>query len=99
MRSPKGFGKTYFTLATICAHAVAPVLAANTSRTVARRFALCPDDAEETPEDEPLEALLAGCAVSETAEGASGTKRFFDASSFSFFSPAFFLHFTTKGHL
>ncbi len=56
---PKGFGKRYFTLSSILAHAVAPLLHSQTTRASAHLTMLFDDaaSAEEDPPDEELNAL------------------------------------------
>ncbi len=62
----RGFGKRYFTLASIQAHSVAPKLLGFSARTHAlllNRY----DTARETDEDPPEEAeTLTGCLISDT---------------------------------
>ncbi len=67
MRSPKGFGKRYFSLTAIQAYAVMPILAAR-QVTFARRLRILRNaDASDEEEDPPPEGLcdaLAGLIVS-----------------------------------
>ncbi|WP_345974402.1 hypothetical protein [Sulfurimonas sp. HSL3-7] len=56
---PKGFGKRYFTLSSILAHAVAPTLHSQITRASAHQAMLFDDNVsiEEDPPDEELSAL------------------------------------------
>ncbi len=56
---PKGFGKRYFTLSSILAHAVAPTLHSQTTRASAHLSMLFDEEGalEEDPPDEELAAL------------------------------------------
>jgi len=58
LRAPRGFGKRYFTLASIQAHSVAPAQAGLRVCLEAYAFALMRDrESDEDPPEEPIEAL------------------------------------------
>ncbi|HHD84054.1 MAG TPA: hypothetical protein ENK93_04180 [Campylobacteraceae bacterium] len=58
MRAPKGFGKRYFTLAAILAHAVVPRLHAQQSRFRCSHTRFFGSDEEENEDPPPLEEAL-----------------------------------------
>ncbi len=58
MRTPKGFGKCYFTLTAILAHAVAPKLHAERTRCTFAHTYSYDETKEEAEEDPPPETLL-----------------------------------------